>query len=72
MGGGNKNLPNYPSHMINMAAMPIYSKIFFFKKIFSRTHEPMALKLGICHWILGFFQDLQTVLNLAFCISRSS
>ena len=44
----NKMFPNEPGHMINMADMPVYDKIFL-KIFFSRTYKLMALKLGICH-----------------------
>ena len=38
------------NHMGNMAATPIYDKKPL-KFYFSRTNKPMALKLGMLHWV---------------------
>ena len=42
---GTKVYINGPVHMTKMAAMPTYGKNL--KKIFSRTRNPMILKLGM-------------------------
>ena len=53
--GGTKVYSNGPGHMTRMAAMPIYGKNF--KKIFfSGIKRPIALKLGMQHWVLKYHQ----------------
>ena len=46
---------NELGHMIKMAAMLIYRKTF--KIFFSRTNGLMALKHGMKHRVLKFYQD---------------
>ena len=46
---------NGPGHMTKMAAMPIYGKNLK-KFFFSKTKRPMALKLGMQHWVLKYYQ----------------
>ena len=57
---GTKTYPNRPSHMINMAAIPIYGK------------NLLALELGMYHWILEYFQDCTNLwLTLIFLMAWS-
>ena len=53
--GGKKVCSNGPSHMTEMATMPIYGKNV--KKIFfSGTKRPIILTLGMHHGVLEYYQ----------------
>ena len=41
-------------YITSMAAMPIYGKNL--KNFFSRTKQPMTLKVGMQHWVLEYYQ----------------
>ena len=51
---GMKVYSNGQGHMTNMATMPIYGKKL--KKIFSRTKQPMTLKVGMQHQVVEYYQ----------------
>ena len=53
--GGTKVCSNGPGHMTSMATMPIYGKNLK-KNFFSGTKMPMALKLGMQHRVLKYYQ----------------
>ena len=56
-----------------MAVMPIYGKNLFY--FFSGTKRPMALKLGMEHWLLEHYQVCSNddpVLTLTYFTTRSN
>ena len=65
---GIKFYTNELGHMTKMAAMPIYDKNLQ-KSSFPELNRPMALGLGMTHWIHEYYQDCcydDLVLTLTF------
>ena len=71
--GGTYVCSNDPGHMTKMAAIAIYGKNL--KKIFfSGTKRSITLKLGMKHWVHGYYQvcsNDDTGLTLTYFTARS-